>query len=253
MIHNIAQHEYLKLLRSGKIWKLLALCQFILSLIFYWLMEEFSGKTQQFLLEKTVSLGNITEEVIHPLFAWTALFFFFITPLLATNMLTQERKNKTLDLYLTTSISPAKIILGKLLGAWYTQCTLLLPLLTISIFLFCNYTVDFGQWCTALLGLTLLLSTTLSLGMFVSSLSQEPIVCALAVFIALAILTLLEWIASSSSLTFLAEFSLLYHCKDFLSGLLSTRSIIYYFFTASLFIGGSIFQLKKAYYAKRCI
>src|SRR3984957_7390722 len=101
MIYTIAQHELSALFKTGKIWKLLALCQFILGLIFYWLMEEFLSKTQRLLLESNSPFG-ITEEVIHPLFAWTALFFFFITPLLTTYSITQERKQHTLDLYLTS-------------------------------------------------------------------------------------------------------------------------------------------------------
>ena len=109
MILTIARHEFLNLFKTGKIWKLLALCQCILGFIFYRYMTEFLLKNQNLLIENHQSLG-ITEEVIHPLFAWTALFLFFTTPLLATNCLTQERKSHVLEVYLTAPISAANII-----------------------------------------------------------------------------------------------------------------------------------------------
>lgn len=251
MIYNIAQHELLKFFRNGRIWKLLALCQFILGLIFYWLTEEFISKSQKFILDNNTSLGNITEEVIHPLFAWTAIFFFFITPLLAANTLTQERKLQTLDLYLVSSISPTSIILGKFLGTWASQFLLLFPVISMSFFLLFTHTLDLGQLTSGFLGLLLLLTTSLSLGIFVSSFSKEPLICALVIFVALFLLSLLEWISSNSPLSFFSQFSLLYHCKDFFSGLISTKDLIYYLLTSLIFLGFSVLRLNKEHYFKR--
>jgi len=252
MIFSIAQHEFLALFKTGKIWKLLALCQFVLGLIFYWLMEEFLGKNQRLLIESH-SVFGITEEVIHPLFAWTALFFFFITSLLASHSISQERKSRTLELYLTSPISTAQIIIGKFIGLFFGQLFLLLPLILMPLVIVLQDHVDWGQFFAGLIGLILLLGTTLSLGIFISSFSTEPLLAAALTFVSLFLLSLLEWATQfiSPPSSWLAEFALLYHCKNFLSGVIHSRDIIYYCILSSFFIFLSILRLNQEAYFKR--
>lgn len=246
MIETIAQHELCKLFKTGKIWKLLALCQFILGLIFYWLMEEFLSKTQRLLLESNSPFG-ITEEVIHPLFAWTALFFFFITPLLTTYSITQERKQHTFDLYLTSPLTACQIILGKFIGLLIGQLVLLLPTFMMSILLTLQNRIDLGQFFSGSLGLLLMLSATLSLGIFVSVFSKEPLVAALTAFVALFMLSLLEWFTQylTPAFNWISEFALLYHCKSLLSGFIDSRDILYFFLFSFVFLYLSMLRLDK--------
>lgn len=252
MILTIAQHEIFKLVKTGKIWKLMALCQFILGLIFYWLMQEFFSKTQQLLLENNSPFG-ITEEVIHPLFAWTALFFFFITPLLATHSITQEKKFHTLDLFLTASLSSKQIILGKFVGLFTGQILLLIPTFLMSLSLIFHNRIDIGQFLSGSLGLLLILNASLSLGIFISILSKEPLIAVLTTFISLFILSLLEWFVRYLTPTFdwICEFALLYHCKGFLSGFIDTRDILYYCLFSFIFISLSIWRLNQEPNLKR--
>jgi ABC-2 type transport system permease protein len=252
MILTIARHEFLKLFKTGKIWKLLALCQCILGLIFYRYMTEFLSKNQNFLIENYPSLG-VTEEVIHPLFAWTALFFFFITPLLATNCLTQERKSRTLEIYLIAPLSATKIILGKFIGIFWTQLFLLLPVLLMPLLIVLEDSLDFGQFISGTLGLILLLATNLSIGLFIASLSKEPLIAAFFIFITLLSLTLLEWITHfiSPAFSWVTEFALLYHCKNFLSGIVNTQDILYYILASVVFLCFSILRLSKESYFRQ--
>jgi ABC-2 type transport system permease protein len=252
MILTIARHEFLNLFKTGKIWKLLALCQCILGLIFYRYMAEFLLKNQNLLLENHQSLG-ITEEVIHPLFAWTALFFFFITPLLATNCLTQERKSHLLEIYLTAPLSATKIILGKFLGMFCGQIFLLLPVLLMPLLIAIEDSLDIGQFISGFLGLLFLLGTTLSIGLFIASLSKEPLIASFVIFITLLLLTLLEWISHFLPPTFswVTECALLYHCKNFLSGIINTQDIIYYILVSFVFLYFTILRLDKESYFRR--
>lgn len=246
MILTIARHEFLNLFKTGKIWKLLALCQCIIGLIFYRYMTEFLLKNQNLLIENHQSLG-ITEEVIHPLFAWTALFFFFTTPLLATNCLTLERKSHILEVYLTAPISATKIILGKFLGIFAGQIFLLLPVLLMPLLIAVEDSLDIGQFISGSLGLVLLLGTNLSIGLFVASLSKEPLIASFAIFITLLLLTLLEWVAHffPPAFSWITEFALLYHCKNFLSGIINTQDVIYYVLVTCVFLYFSILRLDK--------
>jgi ABC-2 type transport system permease protein len=246
MIFSIAQHELLRLMRSGKIWKLLALCQCILGLIFYWLTEDFLSKTQRMLLEMNSPFG-ITEEIIHPLFAWTTLLFFFITPLLTAYSITQEKKSLLFDLYLTAPLLPRQIILGKFLGLFMGQMILILPVLLMSLLLTMHNQIDAGQFISGFLGLLLIVSASLSLGMFISCLSKEPLIAALATLVTLFMLSLLEWFARYliPSLNWIGEFALLFHCKSLLSGFIDSRDILYYCIFSAIFLSLSIWRLEK--------
>jgi len=51
MIFTIVQHELSLLFKTGRMLKLLALCQCILGLIFYWLLSDFYQNTQQSFIE----------------------------------------------------------------------------------------------------------------------------------------------------------------------------------------------------------
>ena len=252
MILTIARHEFLKLFKTGTIWKLLALCQCILGLIFYRYMTEFLLKSQNLLIENHLPLG-ITEEVIHPLFAWTALFFFFITPLLATNCLTQERKSRTLEIYLSAPLSATKIILGKFAGIFVAQLFLLLPVLLMPLLIAVEDSLDFGQFISGSFGLILLLSANLSIALFIASLSKEPLIASFLIFITLLLLTLLEWVTHFLSPTFswVTKLALLYHCKNFLSGIVNTEDILYYALVSFIFLYFSMFRLDKEPYFRQ--
>lgn len=252
MILTIARHEFLKPFKTGKIWKLLALYQCILGLIFYRYMTEFLLKNQNILIENSLSLG-VTEEVIHPLFAWTAIFFFFITPLFTTNCLTQERKTRTLEIYLNAPLSATKIIAGKFMGTFGSQLFLLLPVLLMPLLIAVEDSLDFGQFVSSVLGLILLLGTNLSIGLFIASLSTEPLIASFFIFITLLLLTLLEWVTHfvPPAFDWIREFALLYHCKNFLSGIINTQDILYYILSSIIFLYFSVLRLDKEPYFRK--
>lgn len=251
MILIIAQHELRLLFKTGRILKLLALCQCILGLIFHWLLSDFYEHTQQALMESD-QLPGLTETILHPLFAWNALLFLLINPLLASQTLTQERKSKTLTLFLTAPLSAKQIIMGKFIATSLAQVFLLLPLMLMSLFLGHYHLLDWGHLSSAYLGLLLFLNAGLSLGFLVCSHSQEPTLAIGLGFASLLTFSLLEWVDRlfDYSHHYFSEFSLLYHCKNFLSGLLSSQDLIYY----SLFIGVclslSIWRLQREAYFK---
>ncbi len=246
MIFTLAKFELEKWFKTGKIWKFLALCQFILGLIFYWLLEQYLLKSQNQLLASSSTYG-MTEDVIHPLFAWTALLFFILTPLLATKSLTEERKSNTLELYLTTAIHTREIILGKLLGLYGIQLFLLLPTVLMPLCITVNDSLDLGQFLSGLLGLLLLLAANSCCALYISSLCKEPLMAAFMTFILLLFFCILEWIPKffGQSFTWLSEFALLYHCQNFLSGLLCTQDIIYFILFSMVFLYFSVHTLNK--------
>lgn len=249
MIYTIAQHEFLKLFKTRKIWQLLAFCQCILGFVFYHYMNDFLIKSENLLFEKTPLLG-ITEEVVHPLFAWTALLFFLITPLLANHTLTQEKKSQTLYNYLNAPIKSHQIILGKFIGMFLGQLFLLLPVLLMPLLIAVEDSLDIGQFISSLLGLMLLQMCSLSLGFLIATLTKEPVITVFLIFISFIFATLIEWLGQRmpASFEWVSALGLLYHCKNFLSGILNTQAILYYGLMTFVFLVLSIYRLEKESY-----
>jgi ABC-2 type transport system permease protein len=123
----------------------------------------------------------------------------------------------------------------------------------MPLFITLHDRLDIGQFMSGLLGLVLLLTTSLSLGFFISSFSKEPLIAALVIFISLFLLSLLEWGMRfiSPHINWLGELALLYHCKDFLSGVISSRDILYYVLTTVFFLYLSVIRLNQEAIFKR--
>jgi ABC-2 type transport system permease protein len=252
MIATLAQHECKLLWKSGKLLHLLAFCQGLLAFIAYWLLEEFYTKSQRSLLEQDTFV-DITEAVLHPLFAWTVLLFFFITPLLAVSTFTQERKTHTLTLYLSAPIEAYTLVMGKFLGTFMAQCFLLLPILGISLLLALQHTLDGGQLLCSYIGLFLFLGAVLSIAIGVASCCREPLIATFLSFSVLLGFSLLEWVGRlvDPSAHYFAHFSLIYHCKNFLSGILSSQDLIYYILVIISSLAFSIMRFKHESFFER--
>ncbi len=246
MIYNIVAHECRRLFKTGKIFILLALCQCLLGLIFHCLLSEFQYKIQAAILEPTLSLG-LMENLLHPLFAWNALIFLFITPLLAAQSFSQERKSHTLVLYFSAPLSALNLVLGKVIGLILGHLFLLLPLILMTLFLALQQPLDLGHLFAASCGLFAFMSANIALSIMVSCASKDPTICMLMSFVLVLFLSLLEWLAPlwDSSLEYWAHFSTLYHCKSLLSGLLNTQALIYYLLLIGTCLCFSVLRLEK--------
>lgn len=113
--------------------------------------------------------------------------------------------------------------------------------------------LDFGQFISGSFGLILLLSANLSIALFIASLSKEPLIASFLIFITLLLLTLLEWVTHFLFPTFswVTKLALLYHCKNFLSGIVNTEDILYYALVSFIFLYFSMFRLDKEPYFRQ--
>lgn len=115
-----------------------------------------------------------------------------ILPMLSMSLYTEERKRGTLELLATSPLTNWVVALGKLLGVLTFFLTMMLPLLIYqSIALSAsNPPVSPSVMFLGHFGLVLLAAAVLSLGMFVSSLTDSTILAAVLTFA----LTLMLWI-----------------------------------------------------------
>ncbi len=154
----------------------------------------------------------------------------FILPMLSMGLYAEERKQGTLELLATSPLTNWVVALGKLLGVVTFFSVMLLPLMVLEAIALSSSTPDFfpSIFWLGHLGLLLLAAGVLSLGMFISSLSESTVLAAIMTFG----LVLLLWVVDGISNLpgpigeALGHLSLLTHFTDFTQGIFDTSGLI---------------------------
>ena len=136
----------------------------------------------------------------YPYFSYTlsgSLIVFLVgIPLITMKSFSEERKNKTDQLLLTAPVSVGKIIIGKYLA--------LITVFLIPVGIICCYPLIMGKYgvvsypmaYTAILGFVLLGAAQIAVGVFLSSLTENPVIAAVMTFIALFVCYMITGISS---------------------------------------------------------
>ena len=141
----------------------------------------------------TVYQGAVTYQYV---FFYSVMYIVvFIIPLLTMRMFSEERKNGTEQLLITSPRSMIAITLGKFLAA--VAVIVITELFTLIYFAIICYfkTPDIATVCTTMFGFLILSMAYISLGMFISSLTENQIIAGIST-IAVFILT---WLAPNIS------------------------------------------------------
>ncbi len=155
----------------------------------------------------------------------------FILPILSMGLYAEERKRGTLELLATSPITNWAVALGKLLGVLTFFITMVLPLLLYEAIVFSTTTppFNFTVVLVAHLGLILLAAAILSLGMFISSLTDSTILAAIGTFGVVLFLWVVEALGQKlggSAGAALGHLSLLKHYNNLTQGILDSSSLV---------------------------
>ena len=152
----------------------------------------------------------------YPLFGTTlsaiTFIFLILVPVLTMKTIAEERKQKTDQLLLTAPVSVSEIVLGKFLAV---ATVYVIPVVIICLYplIMGKYgTVSYGMAYTAVLGFALLGFAQIAVGVFWSSVTENPVIAAVVTFIVLFVCYMITGIGSlipDSSMASLACYMLL--------------------------------------------
>lgn len=164
----------------------------------------------------------------------------FIIPILTMRMFSEERKNGTEQLLLTSPRSITSIVLAKFLSA--TIIFIISELFTLLYFFILMYfgTPHIQTTLVSLLGFLLLGMSYISFGMFASSITENQIIAGVLT-IGFFILT---WFMPQFY-TALSNFSLIYLFDNFPKGVFTIESLVLYASFIVLFILLTILVLQR--------
>ena len=170
---------------------------------------------------------------------WGQLILMAMAALITMRLVAEERKIGTLELLLTAPVRDSEIILGKFLGSLFILSVMLLLTLYYPLLLIIFGDPDIGPLVTGYVGIFLLGTTCLSIGIFASSVTSNQIV---SVVLAGIILFALWFLGMASGYLpqaigqVINYFSLSYYFPDFIKGIIDTRGIVYYISISALFL-----------------
>lgn len=168
---------------------------------------------------------------LRSLFELMGSLIFFILPILSMGLYAEERKRGTLELLATSPITNWSVAVGKLLAVVSYFIFMLLPLLVEQAIAFSAATPPISPALPLLahLGLILLAAAILSLGMFISSLTDSSILAAILTFTLVLFLWIIHFIADFIGGNIgeaLAHLSLLQHYNNLIQGIFDTSSLV---------------------------
>lgn len=174
---------------------------------------------------------DVPTVVLEQFFKNEAFILLLVLPLLTMGLLTEERRNGTLELILTSPVRPVELTLGKFLGAVALFTLMCLPTLPYYYFL-----AQGGQWEPGVVvagyaGLLLLAMVEIAIGLFISSLTENILVSAFGtygVLVALGYIDTSASIARSIWIDFIQFLSLFSHYSEFARGVIALRDIAYF-------------------------
>lgn len=175
-------------------------------------------------------------------YTFSSLFIIliFIIPILTMRLFSEEKKQKTDQALLTAPISLTSMTLGKYFAAIIMYLLCILITLVYAIIIAC---FNMPDWTTILgnfLGIFLLGASLISIGMFLSSITENQIIAAVSGVAVGVLILFMDSIAQSVPVEFISDIlkkiSFISYYNNFTLGIVSLKDIVFFISVCVLFI-----------------
>jgi len=162
-----------------------------------------------------------------------SVLLLFMVPMITMGLFAEEKRRGTIELLLTAPITDLQVVLGKFLSAVSFFVILLAStLIPMSIlYIYANPAPASGPIFTIYLGIFLYGLSIVSIGVFVSTLTENQIISGILGFVialGLWFFDLLSRGAEEPTKSILEYLSVINHLNDFMKGVISSSHIIFY-------------------------
>jgi ABC-2 type transport system permease protein len=174
---------------------------------------------------------NVNMSLIRPLLSNASVLILFLLPMVTMRMYAEEKRSGTIELLLTSPLTDLEIILGKFIGALGLYAAMLAVTVPYLAVLFYAGNPEFRPLIAGYLGLFLLGSCFIAMGLFISSTTKNQMVAGAATFIVFLFFWIINWFSDSAGPTLgsiLSYLSITEHFDDFGKGVIDTKHVIFY-------------------------
>lgn len=173
----------------------------------------------------------------------------FTVPILTMRLMSEDRRQKVDQALLTAPVSLTGIVMGKFLSALAVYAIGFAPTVIFEIIIISYVTVNIMSYIYALLGAILLGGALISIGMFISSLTESSVISGI---LTLVINILIIFMSSFSSMvktewlaTAINKLAIMSAFENFATNMFSIANIVYFLSIMAIFIFLSVRSLEK--------
>lgn len=159
-----------------------------------------------------------------------------VVPVVTMRLLAEEKRSGTLEMLITLPVKDHEVILGKFFGAWGLVLVLILSTMLYPLFMFWKPwnlgSLDPGPVWSGYLGLVLFSAAAVSIGLFISALTESQIIAFFLTWTLLLALTFLgfaaDQIGNPEMRNALAYISFDSRLAPFARGMINSRDIVFF-------------------------
>lgn len=174
---------------------------------------------------------NVNQQVVRYVLQNASVIVLFIMPMITMRTYSEEKRSGTIELLLTSPVSDLEIILGKFFGALGLYVAMLAVTLLYMAILFVYGNPEWRPLVAGYLGLLLMGAAFVSIGLLISSTTNNQIVAGVVTFVVFLLLWIIGWFADTAGPTIgpITQYlSITEHFDDFSKGIIDTKHVIYY-------------------------
>lgn len=243
MITTIAWRELKTLFLSPLAWVVLAVITFLLAWVFLVQVDAFLMLQPR--LAGLPGAPGVTDLIVAPLLSSSTILLMLIVPIMSMRLVADEKRNATWSLLLSAPVSMRTIVLGKFFGLLGFLLILLGLLFAMPLSLSLGTDLDLGKFAAGALGLILLVAAFGAAGLFMSTLTRQPVIAATASFGLFLLLWLIDLAARNAGTAggLFEYLSMLRHYQSLAQGMVNSADILYYLLFIGIFLSLSVRKL----------
>lgn len=193
------------------------------------------------------------EPAVYQIFSVIPTVMVFILPVLTMRLLSEDRKLKVDQALLTSPVSVTGIVMGKFLAAFLVFALPLTPSIIFQIIVSSMVSVNWLFYLNALIGLLLLGGVLISIGMFISSLTESSVISCiltLVIFLLIMLSSSLVGLTGSDLLGSVVDYlAIIDMYSEFTDGVLRITNVVYLLSLTGVFCFLSVRAVEKRRWA----
>ncbi len=174
---------------------------------------------------------NLNDYVIAPLMHNLSIILVILIPMITMRAYAEEKKSGTYELLLTSPVRTGELVLGKFLASFLFVCIMIGLTGVYPVILLAFGNPEVGVMVAGYLGLLLLATSFVAVGLLTSSFTENQIIAAVSGLVATLLLYIIGWPAETAGNVLgplLRYLSVTEHFADMVKGLIDTRGLVYF-------------------------
>lgn len=185
---------------------------------------------------------------VRPVVGSISFVYLLVIPLLTMRLMSDELRQGTDELLLTSPASITEIVTGKFIAALIVQLMLVAGSLIYPLILSAYGTLEMPVLWLSYFSLFLVGGAMMAVGLFASSLSAHQMVAGISAFAILLVFWTIEWLGDTVGgkvKDFLGMFSIIGRSLDLQKGVLDVADVLFYVLLMGVFVLLSIQVLER--------